>query len=222
MLAVLLLVAGFVVLAPGTACACSCSDLKPADQMRLSAAVFTGTVVAARQVEGDPAGPTPPIVYTFRPDQVYKGEPVTEVRVASNAESPACGYRFSTGGRYLVFASAEKTGMLQPDPGVPLHTGLCMGNRQVALGTGPVRAGDPVLNGDPISAELVDALGAPKPPSAAPSAPATAPPTAAPASPAASTGGSAPTWIIVAGAVAGAAVVVAAWRLPARRRVRRD
>ncbi|GII66071.1 hypothetical protein Skr01_61560 [Sphaerisporangium krabiense] len=214
MLAVLLLVAGFVVLAPGTACACSCATLKPADQMRLSAAVFTGTVVASRQVKGDPAGPTPPIVYTFRPDQVYKGEPVTEVQVASNAESPACGYQFTTGGRYLVFASAEKTGMLQPDPGVPLHTGLCLGNRQVGLGAAPVRAGEPVVNGEPIDAELIDALGAPEPPSVAPSAP----PNAAPASPAASTGASAPTWIIVAAAVAGAAVVVAGWRLLTRRR----
>ncbi|MEV6979732.1 hypothetical protein AB0M95_00450 [Sphaerisporangium sp. NPDC051017] len=164
--AVLLLAAGFLVTAPSAACACSCASQPPADQMKRSAAVFTGTVVASRQAEGgDPLGPRPPIVYTFRADQVYKSDPVVQFEVASNADTPACGYQFTTGGRYLVFASSEPTGVVPPVPGVPLHTGQCSGNRQVGTGTDPLRPGDRVVSGDPVDAALITALGTPKRPS---------------------------------------------------------
>ncbi|MFC7640038.1 hypothetical protein ACFQX6_02555 [Streptosporangium lutulentum] len=133
LLVILLLVTATLMIAPGTACACSCAPLS-AEQVKESAAVFTGTMTAARKLDGDPLGPTPPVVYTFRADQVYKGKASAEFEVATNADEAACGYRFTAGSRYLVFASAGESGLFAVDPGVALHTSLCAGNRMVRPG----------------------------------------------------------------------------------------
>ncbi|RCG29957.1 hypothetical protein DQ384_17500 [Sphaerisporangium album] len=219
--AVVLLAAGFLVTAPNAACACSCAPQPPADQMKRSAAVFTGTVVASRQAEGgDPLGVAPPIVYTFRADQVYKGDPVVRFEVASNADTPACGYQFTTGGRYLVFASSERTGLVPPVPGVPLHTSQCAGNRQVSGGTAPLRAGVPATSGDPVDAALITALGTPKRPSDAPPADSATPQ----ASPVASGDGDGDRPIQIwyaAGGLAAGLVLFAGLRLLGRRLNRR-
>jgi hypothetical protein len=169
----------------------------------MSAAVFTGTVVAARQVEGDPLGPTPPIVYSFRADQVYKGKANAEFEVATNADEASCGYGFDTGSRYLVFASAEKSGMFAIDPGVPLHTSLCEGNQLVHPGRGPLHVNDGV---EPLTAELLAALGTATPPTmgAARSSPDGAGPGLA--------------WVYAGAAMASLGLAFAGWRFFKRRK----
>ncbi|WP_371785345.1 hypothetical protein [Streptosporangium subroseum] len=213
LLVILLLVTATLVIAPGTACACSCAPLPPAEQMKKSAAVFTGTVKTARRLDGDPLGPTPPVVYTFRADQVYKGRASAEFELATNADEAACGYRFVTGSRYLVFASSGESGLFAIDPGVALHTSLCAGNRTLRPGSGPLRAGDPIPNGEPLTADLIAALGT-----------ATRPAAALPASPSArslsaSGGESISPWIYAGAAVTGLGLAFAGWRLSRRRRV---
>ncbi|GAA3067936.1 hypothetical protein [Streptosporangium carneum] len=227
LLTVLALLAATVVLTPGTACACSCVPLKPAEQVTKAAAVFTGTVVASRPGKGEPMGPTPPVVYTLRADQVYKGEPAAEYQVATNADSAACGYTFAIGSRYLVFASDGDSGLFAVDPGVPLHTALCDGNLQVRPGEGPLRAQDGILKDEPLSAELLSALGdatRPRPAaSPAPSTPAPSTPAPLPSAAPASSAGDSPAapavpWVYAGGAVALLGLVITGWRLTGRRR----
>ncbi|MFF5205284.1 hypothetical protein [Streptosporangium sp. NPDC000396] len=208
-LAVLLFLAATLAIAPGTACACSCARLEPKAQVGQSAAVFTGTVVAVRQVEGTLSGPRPPMVYTFRVDQVYKGKASVEFDVATNADGASCGYDFDTGSRYLVFASEGESGTFEIDPGVPLRTTLCSGNRRVQAGEAPLRMGDGVQNAEPLTAELLAALGTATRPTAV----------AKPSPPDAAGDGPSPFWIYGGAAVAALGLALAGWRLLRRRRV---
>ncbi|GLX01378.1 hypothetical protein [Microtetraspora sp. NBRC 16547] len=245
LLAVLLLILGTVAFTPSTACACSCAPLKPSQQMKGSAAVFTGTVTAVRRVSGgDPLGPPPPLVYTFRADQIYKGAPSATYEIATNADSAACGVDFTVGSRYLVFAAAGQSGLFDIDPGVRLHTSLCAGNREVRRGTGPLRPKDGIVrnqdgyNGERLDSALLTALGKPKrapAPTVTPSPTVTLTPGVTPSPTVTLTPGAsgasggvpalapapapAPAGIYTgaAGAGAGAAIAFAGWRLLRRR-----
>ncbi|GAA3146410.1 hypothetical protein GCM10010466_41800 [Planomonospora alba] len=159
LLLVLLLLAVAVAAAPGTACACSCAVLTPAEQPERATAVFTGTAVGARQVRGDPSGPPSPIVHRFRVDHAYKGDVTAWAEVASSADGAACGYRFTVGSRYLVFASDKRSSAVGGDPGVALTTSLCDGNQLVGPGDVPLRREDRFGDGAPIGAEFLAALG---------------------------------------------------------------
>ncbi|GAA3685730.1 hypothetical protein GCM10022224_058160 [Nonomuraea antimicrobica] len=200
LLALLALVAAFVVGTSTAARACDCADLAPAESMGHAEAVFTGTVVNVRAGAADPFGPRPPIVYTFRADNVYKGAAAAEFVVATNADSASCGYAFGKGGRYLVFADSDASGLVQKAPETVLSSSLCAGNVPVDPGSGPLRPGDERASGHeslagPVDAELITALGAPTRVNA---------PSPGNAGAAGEPSGSAWGWI-----VAGAAVVVA-------------
>ncbi|HEX4817329.1 MAG TPA: hypothetical protein VFV66_31695 [Nonomuraea sp.] len=139
---------------------------------------------------------------------MFKGEGATTYTVASNLHTPACGYPFEKGARYLVFATREDGMLTEPVPGVRLTSHLCSGNVPLDRGTGPLRPGDERAAGhetlaDRVDPALVAALGAPSPVRAtagsagAPATPTAAdPPAAAPAA---------------AGAAEGAAASDAAW-----------
>ncbi|WP_067185077.1 hypothetical protein [Microtetraspora niveoalba] len=220
LLAVLLLVIGTVAFTPSAACACSCAPRPPSELMKGAAAVFTGTVAAVRRVEGgDPLGPPPPLVYTFRADQIYKGAPSATYEVATNADSAACGVNFTVGSRYLVFASAGESGLFDTDPGVSLHTSLCSGDVMVRPGTRPLRPRDGVvrdengLSGARLDKALLTALGKPTraPATTAPSPAVTVTPGATDDSRGSVAG------IYTGAAGAGVALVFAGWRLSRRR-----
>ncbi|MER7133519.1 hypothetical protein [Streptosporangium saharense] len=206
---VLLLVAAAIVAIPGTACACSCAPLKPVEQVGNASVVFTGTVLASRPAKDSPV-PTAPVVYTFRTDQVYKGQPQAEYHVTTNASSAACGYNFERGARYLVFASSRESGMIPTEPGLPLHTALCDGDARVRPGTGPLVAQDG-FGEQPLPAALLTALGTPTAPTSAPSPTPTI--TAAPSS----GSGSTSPWVYLGGALVLGTLVLAGWRLTTRR-----
>ncbi|GIH99167.1 hypothetical protein Pta02_11760 [Planobispora takensis] len=206
---VLLLLATVVVGAPAAACVCRCAPLEPAEQMKHAAAVFTGTVTGVRHVSGDRLGPTPPVVYRFRPDQIYKGGPAAEFEVATNVNEASCGYAFTVGSQYLVFASDKESGLLAIDPGVPLNTSLCAGNQPVRPGDRPLRAEDGVQNGEPLTAELLAALGMASRP-----APTTSLPPATPSRETATT-----PWAAIGAITAAVAVLaLAGWRFARRRK----
>ncbi|MFI0417227.1 hypothetical protein ACH34R_02850 [Spongiactinospora sp. 9N601] len=151
LLAVAGMVSGLVVAGAGMACACTCAELPPAESVRQSAAVFTATVVSVRPEK--PAIDEGQVTATLRADHVYKGGRQALVKVSTPAQSPACGYSFERGARYLVFAKKEQG---------RLTTMLCSGNRRVPAGTRALRAGDGTGT-DKISQKLIKALGDPGP-----------------------------------------------------------
>lgn len=160
LLALLALVAALVTVTSTAAHACKCAEMTPAAAVANAKAVFTGTATAARVTESGPVGAR--AVYTFRADNVYKGTPAARYTVTTNVDSAACGYSFTKGTRYLVFATSG-TGIV-PEAG--LSSGSCAGNRPVAPGTGPLRPteeGPPGQAGPagPVDAALVAALGSP-------------------------------------------------------------
>ncbi|MEV4177977.1 hypothetical protein [Nonomuraea sp. NPDC049709] len=183
-LALLAIIASFLVGTSTAAYACSCADLTPAESVEHADTVFTGTVTEVRESEGDPLGPRPPIVFTFRADNVYKGAPAAELTLATSADSASCGYPFERGTRYLVFATSGPSGLFDPVPGVGLTSNLCSGNVPVDPGTGPLRPGDERTTSHeslagPVNTALLTALGTPSPVTSTPATSGAAAPTVA-------------------------------------------
>ncbi len=112
----LALVALFVVallpLGANTAWACLCDRLVPRDAVANAAAVFTG--VARGRIAPERLGFGERV--EFNVETVYKGG--VPDRWAVTVDATSCGYVFSDGERYTVFATAEA------------RTNLCMGNVQ--------------------------------------------------------------------------------------------
>lgn len=154
-------------------------------------------------------------MYIFRADQVYKGTPAAEFEVASNADGPACGYTFTAGSRYLVFASDRASVLVGGDPGVPLSTSLCAGNQPVRPGDQPLREEDGIHDDDSLTGELLAELGrAVPPPTASTSTPMTE--TAAISAAGGSSGGAAVPWPAVVSVAVVVVLISAGWRgLPA-------
>ncbi|MFB9525308.1 hypothetical protein [Nonomuraea roseola] len=186
LLAFLAVLAGFLLVPAGAACACSCAPFEPRAAVGDAASVFTGTVTGLRQLPGSPLGPRPPFVVTFAVDQVYRGERQATVEVATNADSASCGYRFAQGARYLVFASDGPmgSGLFSIDPGTTLHSSLCSGNVALRPGSGPLRRGDEAVSPEgseqSLTKELLTVLGRPAP-AVSPSEPPASSPAVSPA-----------------------------------------
>jgi LPXTG-motif cell wall-anchored protein len=148
-LAVLGLLAALMTISGGTAvAACSCATPTPQERVSSAATVFTATAVRVHKPMlggGD-------VTATLRADHVYKGAPDPEFRVSTRADGPACGYEFVAGNRYLVFATAQDS---------ELATTLCSGNRRLPAGDRPLRLSDQTDGMEPLTPELIAALGTP-------------------------------------------------------------
>ncbi|MFG1942218.1 hypothetical protein [Nonomuraea sp. NPDC048826] len=149
-LAVLALVTGFLVLGGGTAYACKCVPLEPAERVREADAVFTATATRVRVDEPMLNGGR--VTATLRADRVFKGRERAEFEVVTRAEGAACGYTFEKGRRYLVFAREGDDG---------LSTSLCSGNEVLARGAGALVTADGQEIPEPLVA--ADTGEAPKP-----------------------------------------------------------
>jgi len=99
----------FFAIAP-TAYACSCiAPGSPAEEMERSAAVFSGKVTA---IESDSLG----YKVKFEVERIWKGLSEESVVVSTAQDSAACGFEFTAGQEYIVYAyDAEGS----------LSTGLC-------------------------------------------------------------------------------------------------
>lgn len=97
-------------LSANTACACVCDRLVPREAARDAATVFTG--VARGRVPTGHLGVGERV--EFAVETVYKGASAS--RAAVTVEASSCGYIFTDGERYTVFATADG------------RTNLCMGN----------------------------------------------------------------------------------------------
>lgn len=131
-LAVVLVVAGR---APG-AWACSCAPPGSVNSFDRADVVFTGDVVSKH----DPAKPGEVVSsgrmirWTFDVRSVQKGKTADPQVVESAADGASCGYSFTVGRRYKVYADRD---------GGALRTNLCAGNQ--ALGAGELAAtGEPL------------------------------------------------------------------------------
>ena len=107
-----------------TANACTCAGSgSPCDNYGSASAVFVGTVVSVRQKErpkdvatarrDEDAGLSDwgSTFYKFSVEQPYLGVAGTEVEILTGSGGGDCGYRFTIGQRYLVYAYRSKTNL---------------------------------------------------------------------------------------------------------------
>ncbi len=134
-------VAGMLmVVAPGTASACSCGLSPLADRVSAADVVFVGTPTKSVKPEGEVVSSADPVRWTFDVDTVHKGDVTQTVEVISALDSASCGIPFEVDRPYLVF------GVLNDET---ITADLCGGTERLAqipaddlasLGTGAMPA----------------------------------------------------------------------------------
>lgn len=116
-------VAGMLmVLAPGTASACSCGISPLADRVSAADVVFVGTPTKGVKPEGDAVSSADPVRWTFDVESVHKGDVTQTVDVISALDSASCGIPFEIDRPYLVF------GVLNDET---ITAGLCGGTERL-------------------------------------------------------------------------------------------
>jgi len=118
--AVLMLTAFSFLLAPQSACACSCAPGTEEGFFAEADFVFIGVVTEVDKSFALGGGGD--IKVDFVVEEIAKGESAGEVTLTTASGGAACGYDFIVGQRFKVFAHNG-------------NTGLCSGNR--ALGAAP-------------------------------------------------------------------------------------
>jgi hypothetical protein len=127
------------------ACSCAVPRSGPTASFYLSQAtvVFEGTAVTERNL----STPYPPGVmgserhrWTFHVDRTMKGSASGSVDVLADTEGASCGYVFTAGKKYRVYADQSHR---EGENGA-LETGSCSGNRVI-----PVAARTELPAGDP-------------------------------------------------------------------------
>jgi hypothetical protein len=108
-----LLVVGLVALLPDCAFACLCPRPPRAERaLDRSSAVFAGQVVNIKGslVPEEPGAKVYVRVDTisFRVSEVWKGPERETLEVTTPSDEPACGYSFSEGREYLVYAEGKR------------------------------------------------------------------------------------------------------------------
>ncbi len=113
LVSVTLLVVGLLALLPDCASACSCAMPPGTQQERTeralakSSAVFAGEVVDLKK--GDKIwSSVPSTMVSFRVSEVWKGPERETLEVSTPSQGGACGYPFSEGRKYLVYAEGKK------------------------------------------------------------------------------------------------------------------
>jgi hypothetical protein len=106
--------------------ACSCAGASPDLKFRYADAVFTGKVIASKDLKAGAKirSGIDPIAWTFAVEQVLKGNIAKQQQVLSAAMDMSCGVQFKMGDRYQVYARRE---------GNTLSTHLCSGTKSLAV-----------------------------------------------------------------------------------------
>lgn len=101
---------------PPAASACTCVSSTEQEHFDRAAVVFAGRASAVDETD---------VGYSaaFVVEAVLKGEAGTNIRVATNRDSAGCGFRFTAGDRYEVFAVGGAGA---------LTTSICSGTRRVS------------------------------------------------------------------------------------------
>lgn len=107
--------------APAAACSCMMSG-PPCQSAFAADAVFSGTVRSIEPVSDDPNRAFPSKVVSFEVDRGYIGASTARLDVVTAGSGPQCGYAFTVGKRYLVYAYKRETGLV---------TGICSRTRPI-------------------------------------------------------------------------------------------
>lgn len=105
----------------GLACTCVPSK-RPAEELELASAVFSGKVVEVRK-HGRSEDIFAGVEAVLRVGRVWKGVEGATVSVFTASHSAACGYGFKGGRTYLVYAHKDAQGRLS--------TGICGRTRRL-------------------------------------------------------------------------------------------
>jgi hypothetical protein len=101
-------VLSLLLLGAATAHACSClPPPPPAQALRMSDAVFVGTVVDIERAPKN--GEIATVRATLQVARYWKGLGTGTVTVKTASSTPACGFPFQKGQTYLVYASGHDT-----------------------------------------------------------------------------------------------------------------
>jgi hypothetical protein len=96
---------------PG-AWACSCPTVTVASSFRAADVVFIGTVASREDPNtGNVHSSNDPITWTFTVQSVQKGTTSSPQTVESARDSVSCGFEFTVGKRYQVFADRSSSGL---------------------------------------------------------------------------------------------------------------
>jgi hypothetical protein len=101
-----LLVVGLVALLPDCASACTCAWSSAAPQERAERALKESTAVFAGEVVNISKGE--PLTVSFQVSEVWKGPEQETLEVSTSSQGSACGYPFSEGRKYLVYAEGKR------------------------------------------------------------------------------------------------------------------
>ncbi len=140
--AVLMLTAFSFLLAPQSACACSCALGTEDEFFENADFIFVGVVTA---MDRPLVGGGGQIKVDFVVEQIAKGEAAGQVTLTTESEGATCGYDFTVGQRFKVFAHNGSTGLcsgnkaLGAAPEVPIDKPLPIG--LIAVGGGVLVAG---------------------------------------------------------------------------------
>jgi hypothetical protein len=142
--AVVVIVAAVALIAAAPPClACSCIASSDAEHFARADVVFTGRAVERHDPNaGNPVqNSADPVHWTFDVEARQKGTTDDPQLVTTPREEASCGFTFTTGKRYQVFARTLEDGSLE--------TNLCDGTRELSAGQGgyapPARTPAPTL-----------------------------------------------------------------------------
>lgn len=94
---------------PQVTYACSCVvSPSPLEAMEKSAAVFEGTVVSIKEKFKIMQSSADPVRVTFQVGARWKGEMGERVTVTTAQSGASCGFEFTKGERYIVYAGVEE------------------------------------------------------------------------------------------------------------------
>lgn len=110
--------------------ACSCREIKTVkERMELAQVIFTGTVIDVLEntVEDNNSFYYLTYKYTFLIEKMYKGEIRSDTLVVETGSGGAdCGYPFTVGKKYVVYANLITSDENTPAENQPiLFTGIC-------------------------------------------------------------------------------------------------
>lgn len=148
-----LLLASMVVGSATQALACSCMiPGSPAAEMSNATAVFAGVVTDVESSAGGVFRGDDPVTVTFEVTQVWKGPRRQTLTVTTASDSAACGYNFTLGQAYLVYAHGDAD---------ELSVSLCSRTAPLANAWEDLYA---LGEGQPTHTPLVSPLATPTPP----------------------------------------------------------
>ncbi|WP_341346770.1 hypothetical protein [Paenibacillus sp. FSL H3-0469] len=96
---------------PQVTYACSCAVFpSPLEALEKSTAVFEGTVVSMKEEFKLVQSSADPVQVTFQVGARWKGDMGEQVTVSTAQSGASCGFQFTKGERYIVYAGEEKAG----------------------------------------------------------------------------------------------------------------